>query len=113
MNITCVKQNKDYMKRKLVFYDDKREVCEIEPWKGWICFSKLTDEAEHKICRRMAMKNLYWLLGCDCEWEDWVKSIWRWEHCRGVNSISAENPTSMFYSNFERDVAVNSFYYVE
>lgn len=112
MNITCVKQNKDYKKRKLVFYDDKREVCEIEPWQGWICFSKLTDEAEHKICRRMAMKNLYWLLGCDCEWEDWVKSIWRLEHGHGVNGVNIDSE-SMFYSNFERDVAVNSFYNVE
>ena len=112
MNITCVKQNKDYKKRKLVFYDDKRKVCEIEPWQGWICFSKLTDEVEHKICRGMAMKNLYWLLGCDCEWEDWVKSIWRLEHGHGVNGVPIDSST-MFYSDFERDVALNSFYNVE
>ena len=113
MSITCRKLNKDYKKRKLCFYDNTHKICEITPWWGWICFSKRLDEVEHKICRGLTMKNLYWLLGRDCEWEDWVKSIWRWEHGRGVNSISAENPTSMFYSNFERDVALNSFYNVE
>ena len=112
MNITCVKRNTDYKKRKLVFYDDKREVCEITPWMGWICFSKITDEVEHKNCRGIAMKNLYWLLGCDCGWEDWVKSIWRLEHGQGVNGVNIDS-SSMFYSNFERDVAVNSFYNVE
>ena len=112
MNITCLKRNKDYKKRKLVFYDDKRKVCEIEPWMGFICFNKLPNEAEHKICRGIAMKNLYWLLGCDCGWEDWVKSIWRLEHGHGVNGVNIDSE-SMFYSNFERDVAVNSFYNVE
>ena len=112
MSITCVKRNKDYKKRKLVFYDDKRKVCEIEAWWGWICFSKRLDEVEHKTCRGLAMKNLYWLLGHDCEWEDWMKTIWRLEHGRGLNNVPASD-SSVFYSNFERDVALNSFYNVE
>ena len=107
--ITVVKRNKTYKKRKLVFYDDKRKVCEIEPCWGWICFSKRLDEVEHKICRGLAMKNLYWLLGCDCEWEDWMKSIWRWEHGRGLNNVPADS-SSVFYSNTERDIALHSFY---
>lgn len=27
MSITCIKRNKDYKKRKLIFYDDKRKIC--------------------------------------------------------------------------------------
>ena len=109
----CVKRNKNYKKRKLVFYDDKRKVCEIEPWWGWISFSKrLDDEIEHLICRRMAMENLYWLLGHDCEFKDWEHSINRWDCGKGVNGVSTDEK-SIFFHEQEKEIALNSFYNVE
>ena len=44
------------------------------------------------------MENLYWLLGRDCEWEDWVKSIEAWDKGRHIYNVPIDElPESMFF----------------
>ena len=55
------------------------------------------------------MENLYWLLGCDCDFYEWEKTIEDWntgKHIYGVSTYIS----SLFFSNDEKELALNSFY---
>ena len=56
------------------------------------------------------MDNLYWLLGRDCDIEDWERSINRWDSGRGIYNTPVDKPTSIFFNTEEKDRAFNSFY---
>lgn len=108
---TCIKRNKNYKARKLVIYnDDGKKITEVTPFFCWYSMSNKLDEITHKLCRELVMKNLYWLLGQDCEFDEWIHYINKWDHGRGVNGIPADVTSSIFYSDTERNVALNSFY---
>lgn len=107
--LTVVKRNKNYKARKLVIYDDNKRITYVEPFWGWYSFSENLHEL-HKPCRALVMENLYWLLGRDCEWEDWVKSIEAWDKGKHVYGITVDKlPESMFFEG-EKEIALNSFY---
>lgn len=107
--LTVVKRNKNYKARKLVIYDDKKRIAYVEPFWGWYSFSENLYEL-HKPCRALVMENFYWLLGRDCEWEDWVKSIEAWDKVKHVYSIPVDKlPESMFFEG-EKEIALNSFF---
>lgn len=107
--LTVVKRNKNYKARKLVIYDDKKRITYVEPFWGWYSFSENLHEL-HKPCRALVMENLYWLLGRDCEWEDWVKSIEAWDKGRHIYNVPIDKlPKSMFFEG-EKEIALNSFY---
>lgn len=107
--LTVVKRNKNYKARKLVIYDDKKRITYVEPFWGWYSFSENLHEL-HKPCRALVMENFYWLLGRDCEWEDWVESIEAWDKGKHVYGITVDKlPESMFFEG-EKEIALNSFY---
>lgn len=107
--LTVVKRNKNYKARKLVIYVDKKRIAYVEPFWGWYSFSENLYEL-HKPCRALVMENFYWLLGRDCEWEDWVKSIEAWDKGKHVYGITVDKlPESMFFEG-EKEIALNSFF---
>ena len=107
--LTVVKRNKTYKNRKLVIYDGNTKVTEVIPFWGWYSFSENLHEL-HKPCRALVMENFYWLLGRDCEWEDWVDSIEAWDKGKHVYGITVDKlPESMFFEG-EKEIALNSFY---
>lgn len=107
--LTVVKRNKTYKNRKLVIYDGKKRITYVEPFWGWYSFSENLQEL-YKPCRALVMENLYWLLGRDCEYEDWVDSIEGWDKGKHVYGITVDKlPESMFFEG-EKEIAINSFY---
>lgn len=104
---TVVKRNKNYRARKLVIYDGNKKVTEVIPFWGWFSFDFKLNPDLHDKCRALVMENLYWLLGHDCDFEDWTDSIEAWDagkHVYGVPDISY----SMFFEG-EKEIALNSF----
>lgn len=106
--LTVVKRNKNYKARKLVIYDGKKRITYVYPCWGWYSFSENLHEL-HKPCRALVMENLYWLLGRDCEWEDWVDSIEAWDKGKHIYNVPVDKLTSMFFEG-EKEIALNSFY---
>lgn len=107
--LTVVKRNKNYKARKLVIYDGKKRITYVEPWWGWYSFSENLHEL-HKPCRALVMENLYWLLGRDCDWEEWVDTVDAWDRGKHIYNVPLTNiPSSMFFEG-EKEVALNSFF---
>ena len=110
MDITCIRRNKTYNKRKLVFKNSKNKtIDEVTPWLGWICHSIRPDEETRQIIRKYTLENLYWLLGQDCDKEDWEKFIWR-KHQGVLYDVPInDKPKSVFFNEEEYKTALNSF----
>ena len=110
MDITCTRTNKTYENRKLVFRDSKNKMIDmITPWLGWISHLKRTDEETLQVIRKHTIENLYWLLGRDCEKEEWEKFIWR-KHQGILYGVDPNNKyESVFFSEDEYKAALNSF----
>jgi hypothetical protein len=110
MNITCIRRNKTYKNRKLVFKDSKNKtIHEVTPWIGWICHSKRIEGELHRIIRKHTFENLYWLLGQDCDKEDWEKFIWRKHQGILYGVCTNGKPESVFFNEEEYKMALNSF----
>ena len=112
MNIKVQRKNKSYDKRKLVIYDNNdKKIVEVTPWGGWFCWSNSflykTDPDSWKLCRLEVLKNLYWLVGKDCTYEEWEKIIEKLDSGRGVEGKS-EN-VSQFFNIDEKLTALESF----
>ena len=110
--LTVKKLNKTYSKRRLQIKDGNKIIDELTPFFGWYSHEiniKKYEESIIKEIRKLTMENLYWLLGRDCDFEDWTHSIEHWDKGKGVNGLSADAP-SMFFSDEEKQIALNSFY---
>lgn len=109
-----VRKNKSYDKRKLVIYDDNdNKIVEVEPCFGWFCWSKRLDDTIHSITRMEVLKNLYWLLGHDCDEEEWIRSIERWDSGKGIYGVPLATGQTIYPSQFhnidEKYLALESF----
>jgi hypothetical protein len=108
--LTVVKRNKTYKNRKLVIYDGKKKITEVIPFWGWYSFNCYLNHDLHDQCRALIMKNLYWLLGHDCDFDDWNDSIEAWDKGRHIYNVAIDElPESVFFEG-EKEVALNSFY---
>lgn len=107
--LKLVRRNKTYKSRKLVIYDEKKKVAEVIPFWGWFAFnSHLISQDLYYKCRALIMENLYWLLGHDCDFEDWTDSIKAWDTGRHIYGVSVDKLSSMFFEG-EKEIALNSF----
>lgn len=108
--LTVVKRNKTYKNRKLVIYNGKKKITEVIPFWGWYSFNCYLNHDLHDQCRALIMKNLYWLLGHDCDFDDWNDSIEAWDKGRHIYNVAIDElPESVFFKG-EKEVALNSFY---
>ena len=107
-----VRKNKSYDKRKLVIYDNNdKKIVEATPWGGWFCWSNSfpykTEPDSWKICRLEVLKNLYWLIGEDCDEFEWNRHIEKLDSGSGVDGKTIK--TSQFYNIDEKIQARLSF----
>ena len=80
-----VRKNKSYDKRRLVIYDNNdKKIVEVTPWGGWFCWSKRFDK-NYALVRMEVLKNLYWLVGRDCDEFKWDIRIEHWDEGMGVD----------------------------
>lgn len=111
--LTVVKRNKTYKNRKLVIYDGKKQIAFVSPWAGWYGINlkvpiSTINLGEGSEIRRLFMENLYWLLGHDCDFEDWMDSIEAWDKGKHIYGVPVGKLSSMFFEG-EKEIALNSF----
>lgn len=106
-----VRKNKSYDKRKLVIYDNNdKKIVEATPWGGWFCWSNnlyKTDPDIWKMCRLEVLKNLYWLIGKDCDEFEWNCHIEKLDSGSGVDGKTEKY--SQFFNIDEKLTALESF----
>ena len=106
-----VSKNKSYNKRKLVIYDNDKKIVEVEPWGGWFSWSNSspykTGPDYWKLCRLEVLKNLYWLIGKDCDEFTWSMQIDKWDRGTGVDGKTEKY--SQFFNIDEKLTALESF----
>lgn len=103
-----VRRNKSYDKRKLVFYENKKKVAEAYPWGGWYAWNNtFVDELTRVNCRHYVLKNLYWLIGRDCDKNEWNHHIENLGRGKGVDGKI--DKLSMFFNEDEKLAALESF----
>lgn len=101
--------NKSYNKRKINIYDGKKLIVSLIPWHGWYAISVAEPELRG-YARSVAMANLYWLLGKDCDFEAWNNLVNAWDVGKHVFGVPVDQLTSMFFDEKEKTIAINSFY---
>ena len=106
--LKLVRRNKTYKSRKLVIYDENKKVAEVFPFWGWFAFDFHLNPDLYDKCRVLVMENLYWLLGHDCDFEDWTDSIEAWDTGRHIYGVYVDKLSSMFFEG-EKEIALNSF----
>ena len=107
------RKNKSYDKRVIVCSLSKKTKIYIRPFYNWYSM-----DSNHHIpgnffddYREVAIENLYWLTGKDCDIDDWKKHIdllekWMITSDEDGNFIYS----SMFRNEEEKEKAFNSFY---
>ena len=105
-----VRRYKSYDKRTLVIYDDKKPIAYVRPFSGWFSIevTKPLLINEHIGLRIYIMENLYWLLGKDCNEEEWCELIDKWDSGKHVYGVPVDKLSSMFFEG-EKEIALNSF----
>lgn len=103
-----VRKNKSYDKRKLVIYDDNdNKIVEVEPYCGWFCWSNPNIfDKNFALARMEVLKNLYWLVGRDCDEFEWERRIEHWDSGKGIDGKT--DKVSQF-NNIEKNQARLSF----
>lgn len=112
--LTIIKRNKTYKNRKLVIYDGNKQIAFATHLMGWYGINlkvpiSTVNLGEGSEIRRLLMENLYWLLGCDCGFEEWNESIEAWDKGKHVYGVPVDKLSSMFFEG-EKEVALNSFF---
>ena len=109
MELTYKKCNKNPKNRKINFYNGKKLIASAIPWHGWYACTMPIDKDTRKEIRKIIMENFYWLLGCDCDLYEWEKTIEDWNTGKHIYGVSTDI-SSLFFSNDEKESALNSFY---
>lgn len=103
-----VRRNKSYDNRKLAFYENKKKVAEAYPWGGWYAWNNtFINELIRVNCRHYVLKNLYWLIGKDCDKNEWNHHIENLSRGKGVDGKI--DKLSMFFNEDEKLTALESF----
>lgn len=105
--LRIVRKYKRPQSRKLYIYAGIVLVDIISPYNGWISHSEL-NKVFYNHCRLIGMRNLYWLLGKDCGYDEWKEMVEYYDKGRGVNGIPGDTE-SMFFEG-EKEEALKSFY---
>lgn len=102
---------KTYPKRRLYIYNDNKVIDALMPWWGWYTHtnpeSKWSEYGDG--IRKIAMENLYWLLGRDNDKEGWEELVELWDKGKHIAGPVYELPDSLFHSKEEKMIALNSF----
>lgn len=105
-----VRKHKNPKARKLAIYDESNKIVTYAiPCWGWYSFTTRLEPELHKKCRCLVIENFYWLIGNNCDFDDWKESIEKWDKGLIYNVPLNELPSSMFFEG-EKEIALNSYY---
>lgn len=106
MNIEVQRKNKSYDKRKLVVTIDSEKYY-VSPYGGWYFINTMCTKDIRKILRGVIFENFYWLIGEDCDYDEWESHIEHLDKGKGVDGCYWND--SWFFDG-EKEKALNSFY---
>lgn len=103
------RRNKKYDKRKLLITlnDDKYYV---SPYGGWYFINNMCTDEVRKFLRKIIFEDFYWLIGKDCDYDEWENHIEHLDKGKGVDGCCWND--SWFFEG-EKEIALNSFYKTE
>lgn len=109
--LTAIRKFKLPKSRKLYIYNDKKVIDIIMPFWGWISHTTKPDTENYPEIRNLTMQNLYWLLGADCSYDEWLEYIEDWDKSRHIYNVEITKlPESLFFSEEEKQTAIDSFH---
>ena len=122
------RKNKLPKSRKFSVYKDGKRIGEVIRYQDWICIDLGEHRGYHTTVRSLVMRDLYWLIGNDCDADEWNRKIerldngtfefdvpkWNRRIERVVNGTFefdvpiGTRPNSVFANIIQREIARNS-----
>lgn len=108
--IRIERRNKRPVNRKYVVFENGKRIGEVVKVMGWygIALNRPADAIVNYMIRQLVMDDLYWLLGNDCDADEWNESIEYWNKGQNIYDVSIDKLSSMFFNDDERELARNS-----
>lgn len=105
------RKNKVPKNRKFSVYKDNKRIGEVIRYQDWICIDLGTHRDYHTAVRSLVMRDLYWLIGDECDADEWNRRI----ECLDNGKIDYDvpikkRPNSLFNNITQREIARNSIY---
>jgi hypothetical protein len=100
------RNNKLPKSRKFSVYKDSKKIGEVIRHQDWICI----DLGKHRdyipTVRNLVMRDLYWLIGDDCDVTEWSKRIDRLDNGTFDFDVPiGTRPNSVFDNILQREIA--------
>jgi hypothetical protein len=100
------RKNKLHKNRKFSVYKDSKKIGEVIRHQDWICI----DLGKHRdyipTVRNLVMRDLYWLIGDDCDVTEWSKRIDRLDNGTFDFDVPiGTRPNSVFDNIIQREIA--------
>ncbi len=100
------RKNKLHKNRKFSVYKNSKKIGEVIRYQDWFCI----DLGQHRdyipTVRNLVMRDLYWLIGDDCDVTEWSKRIDRLDNGEIEFDVPIRTrPNSQFDSILQREIA--------
>jgi hypothetical protein len=103
------RKNKLPKSRKFSVYKDGKRIGEVIRYQDWICIDLGTLRGYHTTVRSLVMRDLYWLIGDDCDADEWNRRIERLDNGTFEFDVPiGTRPNSVFANIIQREIARNS-----
>lgn len=105
------RKNKVPKNRKFSVYKDNKRIGEVVRYQDWICIDLGTLRGYHTTVRSLVMRDLYWLIGDECDADEWNRRIERLDNGKFDYDVPIKRLTeSVFDTIIQRELARNSIY---
>lgn len=105
------RKNKVPKNRKFSIYKDNKRIGEVIRYQDWICIDLGTLRGYHTTVRSLVMRDLYWLIGDECDADEWNRRIERLDNGTFDYDVPIRTRTdSVFDTIIQREIARKSIY---
>ena len=103
------RKNKTPKNRKFSVYKDGKRIGEVIRYQDWLCIDLGTHREYHTTVRSLVMRDLYWLIGDDCDADEWNGRIERLDDGTFNFDVPIRTRTGSVFDNIvQRELARNS-----
>lgn len=103
------RKNKLPKSRKFSVYKDGKRIGEVIRYQDWLCIDLGTHRGYHMPVRSLVMRDLYWLIGDDCDADEWNRKIERLDNGTFEFDVPTGNSLNSVFDNIiQRELARNS-----
>ena len=103
------RKNKLPKSRKFSVYIDGKRIGEVIRYQDWFCIDLGEHRGYHTTVRSLVMRDLYWLIGDDCDADEWNRRIERLDNGTFEFDVPiGTRPNSAFDTIIQRELARNS-----